>query len=319
MTTTNDQLLEFMSSFRKSMETQIRTTNEKLDSKLEDINKEMADINAKIKGNEDKNDSVLHWMDERLTLLEKEMKKSAGLKEMRDEFRSKGSQIHNSTQGMEDPVNIPTKQTRTSFERRRITEDDLVRDSSFKSTWAKELEEELEEELLTASEEQLDGRSARMATHQKPAERMVDEPRVTDRQRENSGINRRSGMDGQARMVEWCEPAKKPVVVNPPEQFQWNNLNPVKKVTVPRIRKPPTEIKDWFGEDSNEEEEESSSTSSSDGSKEAGGCVRLETCSEKAGQTTQEESSASEKERENGRSCIKNATYDWDRTDQVLH
>ena len=146
--TRHQQLMEFMSSFRTSME-------EKLENRLGDVNNEMKAMNLKIDNNEEKNEGVLKRMEDRLSQLEVEMKRLSELRDRREELKKK-EQKELARKEKEEVSTVreeekEDKQRKKRFTRRHITEQDLTKDTEenadvrqqFKSTWAMQIEEQL--------------------------------------------------------------------------------------------------------------------------------------------------------------------------------
>ena len=133
------QLMTFMSEFRTSIEDSIKKTNTKIDDNMKDLNIEMKQLKDRMDTTETDSNDILRRMDNRLNLLEREMKKSEGQRRMR-------TQLKQTTGGTE------VRSDKTTFKRLNISEDDLAREdtiidlepSSYKSTWAAEMQEELE-------------------------------------------------------------------------------------------------------------------------------------------------------------------------------
>ena len=141
------QLMQFMAEFRKSMEANLQTTNSKLDTKLGEIGIEIKDIKEKIDKNDDKATNVMDRMNVRLEKLEIEMKKSDRLKDNREEIRriEKEARTEKAAEEMKEKENAVNAVKK--FARRTINPEDLRNENegvtTFKSTWAIRMEEEL--------------------------------------------------------------------------------------------------------------------------------------------------------------------------------
>ena len=243
MSTTTDierhqQLMNFMTDFRSSVTEQIKATNDKIDSKLDVINSDMEEMKAQISDNETR--SIR--MDNRLILLEEQMKKSATLKENREKNRAKEM-----TGKPPDTTELNLRPSGKTFERRTITPIDLTSEStdrpetrqpSFKSLWAKAMEEE----LIKAARAGATGRE------------------YTGKPSGNTQETRTDNFEHQERTGYYENPAARK------ETQEWNSTNwegstqEIMKKPPPKIRKPPNDLKDWFGDKSEEEEYSSSSS-----------------------------------------------------------
>ena len=187
--TSNEQLMAFMTDFRKSIEDSIKTTNEKLDDKLEVMNAEIAGINDKIEKNDDVTNRAIGRMDKRLQELELEMKSSNARSVERQKLQDKvnetnapkstesGMNTLNANIGRQDVGQDKTEESRRArktFHRSNISQRDLRNDSTkdatkeveinpvpYRSVWAKEMEQQLEEAArhMDAHPERTDGRS----------------------------------------------------------------------------------------------------------------------------------------------------------------
>ena len=159
------QLMNFMTNFKSCMEISIKTTNDKLDTKLEEINIEIKEINGKIDDNEEKTSDAMTRMDTRLKTLEEEMKNSRIRSEERKQLLKEAEESNakrqkqktiskQKTQTEERPQDQTT--VRRQYNRRVITQEDLQNyttdpletgreegPSGFRSSWAKELAGEL--------------------------------------------------------------------------------------------------------------------------------------------------------------------------------
>ena len=177
---TSKELMEFLTTFKKSVEEKIQETNvniedkiqkmdDKLDSRLHDINVviddnmekvelEMQKLNAKM----EKNENVATRMEGRLDKLENQMKKSeeigrkaAKLRNIQEDLlnqpeRSKSIEyINPSEQNQPGGRKVIENQPKKQFNRQRIETKDLINENKepapvpYRSDWAKEVEEEL--------------------------------------------------------------------------------------------------------------------------------------------------------------------------------
>ena len=85
----HEQLMNFMATFKNSMEENMKVTNDKLDTKIDKICVDMEAMNCKIDANDDKSKDVLQIMDKRLNQLETEMRRSSEQMDRRQELRRK--------------------------------------------------------------------------------------------------------------------------------------------------------------------------------------------------------------------------------------
>ena len=159
---TADDLMNFMSSFRESMEEKIHKTNvnleekikhmdDKLDDRLHDLNIRMDDNVEKmeleiqkVSTKLDKNVDVVARMESRIDKLEVEMKKSEMIGRKTAELKNWHENLENQPAGSKrDEGTAKRKQ----FNRQRIESQDLINENNsgerFRSSWAKEVDEEL--------------------------------------------------------------------------------------------------------------------------------------------------------------------------------
>ena len=221
--TRHTQLMDFLNTFKSSMENKIDTKLEKIsvDMKImnenqEKISSDMKSMKGKIEENQDKSEEVSRRMDARLTKLEEQMKKSAILREKREELinyadKNKKKEEEFMKNTGENEELIKSKNTRKdSFSRRKITTEDLIKEPVYKSTWASEMEAELA----------------------KAAEAGATKPPKNNEVRDS----------------------------NVPKSWE-DILDRDRHIKPKTIRKPPKEIIDWFA-DANSEKSDSSSSSS---------------------------------------------------------
>ena len=79
----HNKLMKFMTSFRESMEKDIKETNKKLDSNMEVLNVEMKELKTTIDENKEQANDVFARMDKRLNEIETKMSNYSELKEKR--------------------------------------------------------------------------------------------------------------------------------------------------------------------------------------------------------------------------------------------
>ena len=165
----------FMTAFRQSMEEKILKTNvnieekiqkmdDKLDDRLNDINVKMDDnlehvelemqkLNSKLEDNMD----VAERMEKRMDKLEEEMKRSEEIRKKTTKLKKIQDNLQEKPDGRKENEDQPNRNK--SYNRQRIEPTDLVDESedrdrdrdhvsgegsgSFRSTWAKEVEEEM--------------------------------------------------------------------------------------------------------------------------------------------------------------------------------
>ena len=210
----HQQLMKFMSSLKASIE-------EKIDNKLDVINGELNRMNVKIDANKDNAEKLRKRTDERLQKLEKEVMRSREGKEKMEE-RKKRERTKTPQESLEDLMRKKDQQGKQTFERRRITQEELAKVTDeaaevieapiYKSTWASQVEKE---EL----------RRSRNSTE---AER-----RCHQEQLEGGTWMEKGRRSAQEKVDEEC----------------WEALRP-KMITDKKVRKP---IVNWFGDDSSED------------------------------------------------------------------
>ena len=179
------QLMNFMTSFRDSIESNIKVTNQKieytnrkLDSKFEELNEEMKELSTKVNKNEAQEREAAKRMDDRLDSLEDEMRRYRENQVRRREREQNGKTGEKSKRKEEDTeekrsedeeeaaeevrqtdkeIENLFKRQNKKFERRRIEEKELVKESDapqgkqvtvveqtpYRSTWARGIEQEL--------------------------------------------------------------------------------------------------------------------------------------------------------------------------------
>ena len=218
------QLMDFMLEFKSSVTDQIKTTNEKLDHKLDIIEKDMKNMKDTIDENDVKHDEVQKRMDQRLLKLEEQMKKSTLLRQNREQLINKDRV----SSGLEDLTKQPHR--RKSFERRSINQDELVNENSaFKSMWAKEMESQ-----LAAAAGVLNDNSDR--------------------------TTQSNEMEGSAGIARQDTSAQKEAEQDYSEIIPWRNTLENGRTKVPKIRKPPPPITSWFGDLQSDVSDDSSSS-----------------------------------------------------------
>ena len=255
----HNQLMRFMTDFRTSVETKvsnvedsIKETNAKLEEKMRTMNEEVRKMNSKFDKHEEDERDVLERMDERLRLLEVEMKKSSLSKEKREEIRRKEGIEREETVEKETEKVVEEKSGRSSqqevkdtrkkkFTRRVITEDDLGNEiSSYRSSWAREMEEELAKAA----------RAGAMNNGHEIGEGIVRDrcKNYEEKVRRETGPNNAGWMENEEERREEDVPESWERLIEP-EKFE---------KTKQKIRKPIV-IKNWFADETSEEDTSSGS------------------------------------------------------------
>ena len=189
------QLMTFMSSFKMSVETRFEQTNDKLDSKMEELSEEIKEINSRIEKNENETEKMMEKMSKRLEQLELEMKKSEELRGNREKLKKKEEEkiaarrLEEEKRKEKEKSRENVKDRVRRFERRTIREDDLRKDVQqeqlvYKSTWATQLEEELSR-AARGTEEEVDPLSILLLTLEEEVQEVPDtwERLVTEKEK----------------------------------------------------------------------------------------------------------------------------------------
>ena len=161
---TADDLMKFMSSFRESMEEKILNTNVNLEEKIKNMDDKLDyrlhDMNIRIDDNMEKvelelqkvstkldeNVDVVARMGSRIDILEEEMKKSERIGRKTAKLKNRQQNLENQPAGIK-PAEGAEK--RKQYNRQRIESQDLINENvssggeRFRSSWAKEVDEEL--------------------------------------------------------------------------------------------------------------------------------------------------------------------------------
>ena len=135
-----NKIMDFMADFRTSVEENIKKTNSNMEENMKEINTEMKGMKDRMDSTETDTNEVLRRMDNRLNLLEVEMRKTEERNKMRNKEQQKKS-----------PTIMKSKTKSPRFSRTRIESQDLVKDvgrssvapTTYKSTWASGIEAEL--------------------------------------------------------------------------------------------------------------------------------------------------------------------------------
>ena len=212
---------EKTNSFRASMEEEIRKTNKKLDDRLDTVEEKIAVVNKKIYKNEGDGKEALKRMDARLGMLEKEMEKALKIKERREKIvekeifqpcgkekekekrREETEKEKNQLKGSKMAANQREGGTQAEKER------DPEEKGNYHSSWAQELERELSEAAQAEGGRQL-----------------------------NKGWDSANGRDRTEVPDRWDKLIP--------------NFCPEKKL---KVRRPPPAIVDWFGENTDTSED----------------------------------------------------------------
>ena len=231
----HNQIMSFMTSFRTSVESNIKNvesklleTNQKLDAKMDEMGHKVKALTDKMEQNDLNNAEAQKRMDDRLVKLEREMRKVCETKSRRDRLQLERLK----TPDKSETLRNDHKTTKRTYQRRTIeptqlvneigeevTEVDMIEEdplsqSTYRSTWAKELEQE----LSTAASQQGSPRNGQKTI---AAERMESD--------------------------DWRKPRE-----------QWEEIK-TKENKTKRVRKPVI-LKDWFGT-KNGDQSDSSDTS----------------------------------------------------------
>ena len=183
-------------------------------------------------------------MDDRLTRLEDKMKRSVNLREQREEIvrmESKGAAATRQEDEILNPRRkTPEKNKEVTDRQTELTDlTSLQSGINFKSTWALQMEEELRK----AANAGMTG---------------MDEPRQKDKVNTTTKPVDKQQLPG---------PSGPPGPPGPPAMKDWEAfLEKKSRKKMGKIRKPPVERKDWFG-DNTEDDSLSSSSSSDQGEK----------------------------------------------------
>ena len=277
----NKDIMTFLETFKEAMEIKIEKSTEKMEGKIEQTNIKLEDTNRKIDSRldtidseilkmkekmdcvEDKSDSINKRMEERMGLLEKEMRRSAGIQKksemMRNTLRENENRKDENEQvkvtGFENrkqkDLGRMNKQTKEDG-RQQMEEPQSTQESQnggYRSLWAKEMERELKiaaerpaERIATKEQSRINQRSEQ------------EDKEVRINQRENfQDVEDRGWSNRNESPTRWQEDREIP--------NNWDEiLTPAPRRSEERsklkIRKP-VEIKTWFGDVTSTEESES--------------------------------------------------------------
>ena len=174
---TTKDLMNFMTLFRDSMEEKIKKTNDKLDDRLNIVEKEINVINVKIDRNEMEGKYVMSRMDARLSRLELEMNKSLEIQEKRRRWTEKQKTRNIQPSGSAEEQGKKTLQQSEDTLEKVVTEQVVIQDHvviqekpHYRSSWASAMEKELEQAAAAGAGGMDKGETAG---------RVVNEERVT--------------------------------------------------------------------------------------------------------------------------------------------
>ena len=248
------QLMNFLENFQRKMEDKmedtrksIETTNQKIDGRLDGIDKEVRNLNQRMDSNEETGQKMNKRMDERMAILENEMKNSIRLRRRSEELRVREKELSSESekagnenrrdlrQDKEEEKELQKKNDKDREEKRKKV-DDVTKTileeptGTFRSSWARGIQKELE-----------------------MASKVISKDLCKDR-RNDKGMIRDINVDGKGDTTE-----DKNDNVDIPECWEerWNNdpaLDKMTKKKTPVIRKPPRT--DWFGLNSSSSDSE---------------------------------------------------------------
>ena len=139
---TTKDLLNFMSSFKNSIEGKIKENNDKLDDRLDKMSE-------KIDKNEEEAKQAQVRMEARLLLLEEEMKKNLKRREERRRFLMKNVGQNEGKVTEKEKLREDKELDKEATMDKEVTEEDttaqLKKKPSYQSSWALSMEKELEE------------------------------------------------------------------------------------------------------------------------------------------------------------------------------
>ena len=233
--TTNDlmtflqQMSKTMSDNKETLEDKIDKTKEVIDSRLTNIDGEICSIKDRIEDNEDFNKR----MEIRLTSLEREMKKSEKLKKNSDKLRE--------TLRDQD-LEALTPDREQGHEEDKDKDKEKKQEKTFRSAWAQQMEEELRKAAgEDLGKEKREGR-ARFDRN------AGNEPGKGEKEK-HCREERRT--EEKEKEEDWRE--------NEDIPSSWEELLQGDRRKEPKVRKPPREVKEWFGISTESEESEEDS------------------------------------------------------------
>ena len=246
------QLMNFLENFQKTMENKmedtrksIETTNQKIDGRLEEIDKEVKNLNIRMDVNEESNQE----MNKRMATLEEEMKNSVKLRRRSEELRTKEKELI-----CENEIAVNEKRKQIYLEREKDKEkqelmnkereekkkkvDDVTKvileepAGTFRSSWARGIQQELEMASKVMSKDR----------------------RITSYN--DTGMTSDSYLNARSDSIDQLE--DKTDNTETPESWEdrWNEdpaLSRILKKKTPTIRKPPRT--NWFGLDTSSDSE----------------------------------------------------------------
>ena len=243
-TTSPGDLMKFLEEFRLSIENKIvdtknsiEETNTKIDARMNRIDEDVNYLKEKLNENDDKIKDTAIRMDKRLTKLENEMRKSDKLRRQSEELRQLNKDLSNNSTVTASGSTIlrldtePTAAEKTMNTRRtqsekviKVTNEILEEPvGTFRSTWARNIQAELEKAANLANTSRVDS---------------SDHTKVNTDKRKNDVTKVPTNWDEDA---DDDDTREKPSLM---DQFH------LRKTKTPKVRKPPQQITDWFGLDS---------------------------------------------------------------------
>ena len=242
---TSKDLMTFLEGFRNSMEEKIQNSKEtlekKIDKRIDDIDEGMEKLNTKIDKTDAKTDGFIVRMNARMSALEKEMAKSQRLKRQSDELRKNL---------MIQPVGTETSKPATSDKADNTRQEPIIQPSTFRSSWAQELQDELQNSAELRTQEKTTGTgTGRKELNDQPTGTRIKTQ--NPRQHPNNFEEDRPEVDRQ--------------VYDTPDNWEELDEQPLFKVQPTRnyqkIRKPLV-ITSWFGDETSSDSESSEDSES---------------------------------------------------------
>ena len=247
--TSPGDLLKFLEDFKLSIKTKlgdtktsIELTNSKIDARMNRLDEDVNSLKEKLNENEEKIKNTAVRMDRRLTQLENEMKKSEKLRRQSDNLREINKDLTNDSTNQTisssilrldtEPTNTdkPTINQRTQSEKVNKVTNEILEEpvGTFRSTWARNIQAELEKAAKLAN-----GISDKHDSNRRQEEMPYRRSNEQTNERVKVPINWEDDLE-----VETTEPTERPSL-----------LDLQMKSKTPKTRKPPTPITDWFGLD----------------------------------------------------------------------
>ena len=242
--------MTFLKGFKETMTEDIRSSKEvlekKIDGRLNDIDCEIKKINDKIDTTDEKASACSKRMDSRLNQLEKEMARYGRIQRRNEELRNWGKNLD------DQPAGRVLPKEKDSLD--KATEDKQKEQTPFRSSWAQELEQELQ------------GAAAVIVQPTRISSQLEDLHLNDCRDRHKCIPESRQESRGQNPDKNSYEPL---LVEDPDVPDAWENWGhrppsshqPLGHKTKNKIRKP-LKITTWFGEETTTSESESEDTES---------------------------------------------------------